>query len=138
MVTSTLWAQDVIICDLCDNPAIRFCNSCQTNLCLDCVGTHLNEFGSLSHDIVSFQHRRIQLVLPECKFHAGQICEVLCKQCHTPVCVKCFARNHNGHDIVGFAKVVEKKKETITKEIQETESNILPKYQTKNDVSKYK
>ena len=49
------------------------------------------------------------------------------------MCVKCFVRNHNGHDIVGFAKVVEQKKETITKEIQETESNILPKYQTKND-----
>ena len=86
MATSTSWAQDVIICNLCENPALRFCNSCQTDLCLNCVGKHLHESESLSHDIVSFQHRKIRLVLPECKFHPGQRCEVHCQQCHTPVC----------------------------------------------------
>ena len=48
-------AQDAIYCDLCDNPAVRFSNACQTNLCLDCVIRHRDEFESLSHDIVPFK-----------------------------------------------------------------------------------
>nr|XP_022298491.1 E3 ubiquitin-protein ligase Trim36-like [Crassostrea virginica] len=136
MATSTSWAQDVIICNLCDKPATRFCNSCQTDLCLDCVGKHLHEFESLSHDIVSFQHRKIRLLLPECKFHPGQRCEVHCQQCHTPVCVKCFTGNHKGHDIVELAEIVEQRKEMIRKEVQDTEANILPKYQTRDDTIK--
>ncbi|XP_078341430.1 uncharacterized protein LOC144617500 isoform X2 [Crassostrea virginica] len=136
MATSTSWAQDVIICNLCENPALRFCNSCQTDLCLDCVGKHLHEFESLSHDIVPFQHRKIRLVLPECKFHSGQRCEAHCQQCHTPVCLKCFTGNHKGHDIVELAEIVEQKKEMIRKEVQDTEANILPKYQTRDDTIK--
>ncbi|XP_078341204.1 uncharacterized protein LOC111106380 [Crassostrea virginica] len=133
MATSTSWAQDVIICNLCENSALRFCNSCQTDLCLNCVGKHLHEFESLSHDIVPFQHRKIRLVLPECKFHPGQRCEVHCQQCKTPVCVKCFTGNHKGHDVVELEEIVEKKKETIRKEQQKTEANILSNYQTKDD-----
>ena len=136
MATSTSWAQDVIICNLCENPALRFCNSCQTDLCLNCVGKHLHEFESLSHDIVPFQHRKIRLVLPECEVHPGQRCEVHCQQCHTPVCVKCFTGNHKGHDIVELAEIVEQKKEIIRKEVQYTEANILPKYQTTDDTIK--
>ena len=136
MATSTSWAQDVIICNLCENPALRFCNSCQTDLCLDCVGKHLHEFESLSHDIVPFQHRKIRLVLPECEVHPGQRCEVHCQQCHTPVCVKCITGNHKGHDVVELAEIVEQKKEMIRKEVQDTEANILPKYQTRDDTIK--
>ena len=133
MSTSTSWAQDVILCNLCVEPAIRFCNSCQTNLCFDCVGKHLYEFESLSHDIVPFQHRRIKLVLPECESHSGQRCEVHCQQCHTPVCVKCITGNHKGHDVVELEEIVELKKEIIRKEKQKTEANILSKYQTRDD-----
>nr|XP_022297008.1 tripartite motif-containing protein 3-like [Crassostrea virginica] len=133
MATSTSWAQDVIICNLCENSALRFCNSCQTDLCLDCVGKHLHEFESLSHDIVPFQHRKIRLVLPECEFHPGQRCEVHCQQCQTPVCVKCFTGNHKGHDVVELEEILEKKKEIIRKEKQKTEANILSKYQTRDD-----
>ena len=133
MATSTSWAQDVIICNLCENPALRFCNSCQTDLCLNCVGKHLHEFESLSHDIVPFQHRKIRLVLPECEFHPGQRCEAHCQQCQTPVCVKCFTGNHKGHDVVELEEIVEKKKEIIRKEQQKTEANILSKYQTRDD-----
>nr|XP_022312099.1 uncharacterized protein LOC111117325 isoform X2 [Crassostrea virginica] len=54
MATSTSWAQDVIICDLCDKPTQQFCNSCQVNLCETCVKKHRDEFKSLIHEIVPF------------------------------------------------------------------------------------
>ena len=50
-------AQDAVFCDLCDNPAVRFCNPCQTNLCLDCVIRHRDEFESLFHDIVPLKNK---------------------------------------------------------------------------------
>ena len=136
MATSSSWAQDVIICNLCENSALRFCNSCQTDLCLNCVGKHLHESESLSHDIVSIQHLKIRLVLPECEFHPGQRCEVHCQQCHTPVCVKCITGNHKGHDVVELEEIVEKKKEIIRKEQQHTEADILSIYQTRDDYIK--
>ncbi|XP_078309522.1 uncharacterized protein LOC144617928 [Crassostrea virginica] len=50
MDTPTFLAQKAVFCDLCDNPAVRFCNACQANLCLDCVSRHRAEFESLPHD----------------------------------------------------------------------------------------
>ena len=52
MDTPNFLAQDAISSDLCDNPAVRFCNACQTNFFLDCVIRHRDEFESLSHYIV--------------------------------------------------------------------------------------
>lgn len=56
MATMKSWAQDVITCVLCDKPCRKFCNDCQVNLCVDCLGKHVGELQFQSHDIVHLKN----------------------------------------------------------------------------------
>ena len=114
------WAQDVITCDLCDKVTQQFCNSCQVNLCDTCTKKHRDEFSSLMHEIVPFLGRKIQLVFPECREHSGQRCEVNCKKCNTPVCVKCIGLGpHKGHDVEELTEIHEDKIQKIKSDTEE-------------------
>nr|XP_022312012.1 tripartite motif-containing protein 2-like [Crassostrea virginica] len=134
MASSTSWAQDVITCDLCDKPTQQFCNSCQVNLCETCVKKHRDEFKSLMHEIVPLLERKIQLVFPECREHSGQRCEVNCKKCYEPVCVKCIGLGpHKGHDVEELTETYEKKIRKIKSDTEEINAKIIPKYQKEDD-----
>ncbi|XP_078328811.1 uncharacterized protein LOC111111257 [Crassostrea virginica] len=135
MATSTSWAQDVITCDLCDKAAQQFCNSCQVSLCDTCVKKHRDEFKSLPHDIVPFLDRKIQIVFPECQEHCGQRCEVNCKKCNRPVCVKCIVSGtHKGHDVEELTETHENKIRRIKSDTEKIQAKLIPKYQ-KEDVA---
>nr|XP_022311421.1 uncharacterized protein LOC111116726 [Crassostrea virginica]XP_022311422.1 uncharacterized protein LOC111116726 [Crassostrea virginica] len=144
MATSTSWAQDVITCDLCDKPTQQFCNSCQVNLCETCIKKHRDEYKSLMHEIVPFLERKIQLVFPECREHSGQRCEVSCKKCNKPVCVKCIGLGpHKGHDVEEITETHEKKIRKIKFDTEEIKAKIIPKYKNEdqnieNTISKTK
>ena len=134
MATSTSWAQDIITCDLCYKAATHFCNSCQVNLCESCLKKHRDEVKSLPHDIVPFLDRKIQVVLPACPEHSGQRCEVNCKECNTPVCLKCIVSGtHKGHDIEELSETHENKIRKIKSDTEEIQAKLIPKYQ-KEDV----
>ncbi|XP_078330165.1 uncharacterized protein LOC111116726 isoform X3 [Crassostrea virginica] len=133
MATSKSWAQDVITCDLCDKAAQQFCNSCQVCLCETCVKKHRDEFKSLMHEIVPFLERKIQVMFPECREHSGQRCEVNCKNCNTPVCVKCIGLGpHKGHDVEELTETHENKVRKIKSETEEIKANFIPKYLREN------
>ncbi|XP_062577975.1 E3 ubiquitin-protein ligase TRIM45-like [Saccostrea cucullata] len=117
--------QYVITCDLCDKPTKQFC---QVSLCVDCVSNHVDKHQSLTHDIVPFKSRKIQLVFPECEFHPHQRCEAHCQQCDVPVCIKCFLSNHKGHNAIELSKIVVNKMRDIETETEEIEIVILPRY----------
>nr|XP_022303445.1 uncharacterized protein LOC111111012 [Crassostrea virginica] len=144
MATSTSWAQDVITCDLCDKAAQQFCNSCQVNLCETCLKKHRDEFKALPHDIVPFLDRKIQVVFPECQEHSGQRCEVNCKDCNKPVCVKCIVSGtHKGHDVEELTETHENKIRKIKSDTEEMKAKLIPKYQKEDveigkDISKTK
>lgn len=138
MATIKSWAQEVIICDLCEKAALRFCNNCQVNLCVDCVSKHVHEHDSMSHNIVPFKDRTMRVVFTECELHPGQRCEVHCQQCNTPVCVFCCIGQHKGHDAIELVKVAENKKEEIRKEVEEIETTLLPEYHTAENDTKFK
>ncbi|XP_078327997.1 uncharacterized protein LOC144623460 [Crassostrea virginica] len=130
---STSWAQDVITCDLCDKAAQQFCNSCQVSLCDNCVKKHRDEFQSLIHEIVPFLERKIQLVFPECREHSGQRCEVNCKKCNIPVCIKCIGLGpHKGHDVEELTETHENKIRKIKSDTEEIKAKIIPKYQNED------
>ena len=134
MATSTSWAQDVITCDLCDKAAQQFCNSCQVSLCESCVKKHRDEVESLPHDIVPFLERKIQVVFPAFKEHTGQRCEVNCKKCNKPVCVKCIGLgSHKGHVVEELTKTYENKLRKIKSDTEEIKAKLIPKY-PKEDV----
>ncbi|XP_061169566.1 uncharacterized protein LOC133178929 [Saccostrea echinata] len=121
-------AQDVITCDLCDNPTQQYCNNCQVNLCVDCVSKHVDILKSSTHDIVPFMKRKIQLVFPECTSHPHQRCEGHCQQCDVPVCFKCLTGPHNKHDVTDMADIVAMTKEEIKKDTEEIADILIPKY----------
>ncbi|XP_062572156.1 E3 ubiquitin-protein ligase TRIM71-like [Saccostrea cucullata] len=129
---ATSWAQEVITCDLCVKPTRQFCNTCQVNLCVDCISKHVDQLSSQSHDIVPFKNRKIQLVFPECEFHPNQRCEVYCQKCDVPVCLKCLLGSHNGHNIKDMPENFNDKKKEIEEETQEIESTLIPMYQKEN------
>ncbi|XP_078328823.1 uncharacterized protein LOC144623851 isoform X1 [Crassostrea virginica] len=134
MATSTSWVQDVITCDLCNKPTQQFCNSCQVSLCSDCVSKHTDAFKSMSHEIAPFLDRKTQLVLPACQIHSGQRCEVNCKECNTPVCIKCIGFGpHKGHDVEELTETHENKIRKIKSDTEEIQVKLIPKYQ-KEDV----
>lgn len=128
MATSKSWAQEVIICDLCEKAAHRYCNNCQVNLSLDCIIKHIDQLDSLSHDIVPFQNRKLQLVLPVCESHAGQRCEAHCQKCQIPVCTKCLIGLHNGHESEEISTLVDRKRQDIRKETEEIEGTLISKF----------
>ncbi|XP_078328795.1 uncharacterized protein LOC144623831 [Crassostrea virginica] len=134
MATSTFWAQDVITCDLCNKPTQLFCNSCQVSLCSDCLIKHTDAFRSMSHEITPFLDRKTQLVLPACQKHSGQRCEVNCKECNKPVCLKCIVSGtHKGHDVEELTETHENKIRKIKSDTEEMKAKLIPKYQ-KEDV----
>ena len=134
MATSTSWAQDVITCDLCNKPTQQFCNSCQVSLCSDCVSKHTEAFKSMSHEIAPFLDRKTKLVLPACQEHSGQRCEVNCKECNTPVCIKCIGLGpHKGHDVEELNETHDNKIRKIKSDTEEIQAKLIPKYQ-KEDV----
>lgn len=128
MADSKLLAQDVIICDLCDKPTQQFCNSCQVNLCVECVHKHVDKLQPLSHEIVSSKNRKTHCVLPECKIHPGRRCEVQCQQCQIPICVRCCIGTHKNHDAVDLVERFEMKKQELQNYTDEIESKLIPKY----------
>ncbi|XP_061182729.1 E3 ubiquitin-protein ligase Midline-1-like [Saccostrea echinata] len=142
MATATTQAQELITCDLCIKPVQQFCNSCQVSLCEDCINKHVKSLKSMKHDIVPFTKRTVQLVFPQCTSHSHQRCEVHCRQCDIPVCIKCLTGpKHKGHEFHDMADIIATKKENIKKETEEIEANI-PKYTaqdkgTENKISKF-
>lgn len=127
MADSKLWAQEVIICDLCDKPTQQFCNSCQINLCGECVHKHVDKLQSLLHEIVCSKNRKIQCVLPECKIHPGRRCEVQCQQCQIPICVRCCIGSHKNHDALELVELFEMKKQELQNLTDEIETKLIPK-----------
>ncbi|XP_078330870.1 uncharacterized protein LOC144624775 [Crassostrea virginica] len=86
------------------------------------------------HEIVPLLERKIQLVFPECREHSGQRCEVNCKKCNEPVCVKCIGLGpHKGHDVEELTETYEKKIRKIKSDTEEIIAKIIPKYQKEDD-----
>ena len=97
-----MMAQNIVICELCDNSnSVRWnCVNCLENLCDSCKIVH--ERGKLTkhHKVVSKRdYYRLQgtkrLEIP-CEFH-NDICTFYCPSCNDILCTKCVTGNHAGH-----------------------------------------
>ena len=125
-------------CDLCSSATEQFCNDCQVSLCVNCVSQHVDEFKSLTHDIVPFKDRKSQLILTPCPAHSGQRCQAHCQQCDVHVCVKCILGTHKSHPVFEMEDFIQKKKAEIERENQHIESVIIPKFKEEKEKSKHK
>ncbi|XP_022298304.2 uncharacterized protein LOC111107407 [Crassostrea virginica] len=117
-------AQMPITCDLCDEAVQQFCNTCQVNLCVDCISKHVDTLKFQSHDIIHFKSRNIPLVSIQCRGHPGQKCEAYCRQCQIPVCIKCLIGPHKGHDVEELSFSIK------NRGTEENDSQLISKYHT--------
>ncbi|XP_048771038.2 uncharacterized protein LOC125677107 [Ostrea edulis] len=121
-------AQDVLLCDLCENvPLQSHCELCHINLCKACVGDHLSD-SSKRHKVVPYKHRKSTPNYPKCPDHAEKHCELFCEKCDIPVCSTCVLNKHRGHNLCDILKKLSSKTQSLRKDLKELETRIFPRY----------
>lgn len=121
--------QDLVRCQLCKTSVPNlYCDICHLSLCKVCVGEHLSD-KSKKHKIVSFFERGSRPNYPKCPTHSTKQCELYCEQCDILLCLQCVSScEHLGHTTVDILQWFERKKEVLSRELQELEKSIYPSY----------
>lgn len=124
-------AQDIIRCALCEQAGDYHCKPCQSNLCCECISNHLSDKTNKHEvvELVSQQKHYNSADMPECFSHESYICDVFCKDCNIPICIKCLTRDHRQHNFISLEDFLDERKTEILHEIQEIESRVLPEFQ---------
>lgn len=123
-------AQDVVRCTLCKiSVAPMYCDICLIHLCEGCIEKHTSD-ASKYHKVMPLKNIGSTSDYPKCPNHSTKPCELHCKQCDIPVCIKCVSlKEHKGHDFIEMVKQLAIKKKILIRDLLEMEDSIFPKYQ---------
>ena len=128
-------AQDVLRCDVCSeiewekSPAEVHCSTCHTNICGPCVAKHMASNDSFKHDIVLLHSANTDVDLPNCPSHSTVKCELFCKQCIVPICLKCLSSNHNCHPVEEITELCVTIRAKIQKNTEKLKTELIPKFE---------
>ena len=91
-------AQEVVVCNLCQEPVSFFCRRCGVNLCDQCALSHLRTKSKFGHDVVDFASKDDDDSFL-CDSHPQHECLAYCKTCDVPICILCVSIKHKSHEI---------------------------------------
>ena len=115
----------------CENPVEYTCNTCGEKLCSSCKQTHLQNHATRHHSVVEYANKLMpgSLSSPPCHDHDEKECICWCQTCGKAVCVDCVTSLHNGHKFSKLETVLQEKRTSLQKELENLESNSLKKWQ---------
>ena len=102
-------AQEVVVCNLCQEPVSFFCRRCGVNLCDQCALSHLRTKSKFGHDVVDFASKDDDDSFL-CDSHPQHECLAYCKTCDVPICILCVSIKHKSHEI---SEITRQNRETL-------------------------
>ena len=100
-------------CSRCQDPAINYCESCETFLCKKCTESHNSWATHKNHNVLSVEELRkpgSQMRMQRklyCVKHDDKILECYCETCKELCCINCVVLNHQkpNHSCVTIQEV---------------------------------
>ncbi|XP_065944901.1 E3 ubiquitin-protein ligase TRIM71-like [Magallana gigas] len=114
--------QDLVECDLCQQPVSFFCRRCGVNLCDPCVPIHLRVKSKNGHNIVDYTSKNDDDTC-HCDSHPQNDCSAYCKTCDAPICILCVSIKHKSHEMSELSDKIEELLKVITRENDRLQSS---------------
>nr|XP_011442633.2 uncharacterized protein LOC105338975 [Crassostrea gigas] len=115
-------AQDLVECNLCQQPVSFFCRRCGVNLCDTCIAIHLRVKSKNGHDIVDYTSKDDDDTC-HCDSHPQNDCSAYCKTCDAPICILCVSIKHKSHEMSELSVKIEELLKVIAKENDRLQSS---------------
>ncbi|XP_011442633.3 uncharacterized protein [Magallana gigas] len=115
-------AQDLVECNLCQQPVSFFCRRCGVNLCETCIAKHLRVKSKNGHDIVDYTSKDDDDTC-YCDSHPQNDCSAYCKTCEAPICMLCVSIKHKSHEMSELSDKIEELLKVIAKENDRLQSS---------------
>ncbi|XP_022308908.2 uncharacterized protein LOC111114740 [Crassostrea virginica] len=138
--------QHYLVCGIqaCQENGQFYCNDCHQPMCEQCKDEHRKSPDTKNHDIVLYRQRKHRLPVNKCKKHPTKIVDIFCKECQTPLCLKCFlTEEHKGHEFDDLEEIYAEKYALWQGEFSKIQKYFLPtseglKTDIKRDVKEIK
>jgi predicted RNA-binding protein len=120
---------NVLLCDHCETRALHsHCELCNTNLCIECVGTHISD-PSRKHRVEPLTEIGSIPNYPKCINHVEKKCELFCETCDIHVCFTCISSGeHDDHKLSESPSIFNTKREGLRKDLEELKTEVHPQY----------
>ena len=115
----------------CGNPTEYNCNTCGEKLCTKCKEAHLQNNDTKHHSIIEYGKKLMpgSLSSPPCNDHNGKECVCWCQTCGKAACMDCVTKSHQDHRFTDLETVLQEKRTSLQKELNNLESNKLKEWQ---------
>ena len=104
--------QHYLVCGIqdCQKNGQFYCNDCHQPMCKQCKDEHRKSPHTKNHDVVLYRQRKHRLPIEKCKLHPTKNVDIFCKECKTPLCLKCFlTEEHKGHEFDDLEEIYAEK-----------------------------
>nr|XP_022312748.1 uncharacterized protein LOC111117809 [Crassostrea virginica] len=138
--------QHFLVCGIqdCQRNGQFYCNDCHQPMCEQCKDKHRKSPNNKNHNIVLYRQRKHRLPIEKCKLHPTKNVDIFCRECNTPLCLKCFlGKEHKGHEFDDLEDIYAEKYALWQGEFSKIQKYFLPtsedlKTDIKEDVKEIK